>query len=64
MLLKVVLKHLGLEDIVETVLGRMGNVKEIILVGEYAKGNDSGLLKFFYWERAQHGVYSSIRRQN
>ena len=44
---KVVLKHLGLEDIVETVLERMGNVKEIILVGEYAKGNDSGLIEVF-----------------
>ena len=44
---KVVLKHLGLEDIVETVLERMGNVEEIILVGDYAKGNDSGLIEVF-----------------
>ena len=44
---KVVLKHLGLEDIVETVLERMGNVQEIILVGDYAKGNDSGLIEVF-----------------
>ena len=32
---KVVLKHLGLEDIVETVLERMGPVDQIILVGDY-----------------------------
>ena len=44
---KVVLKHLGLEDIVETVLNRMGNVSEIILVGDYAKGNDTGLIEVF-----------------
>ena len=44
---KVVLKHLGLEDIVETVLERMGNVEEIILVGDYAKGIDSGLIEVF-----------------
>lgn len=44
---KVVLKHLGLEDIVETVLGRMGDLDQIILVGEYAKGNDSGLIEVF-----------------
>ena len=44
---KVVLKHLGLEDIVETDLDRMGNVKEIILVGDYANGNDSGLIEVF-----------------
>jgi len=44
---RVVLKHLGLEDIVEKVLERMGNVKQIILVGDYAKGNDSGLIEIF-----------------
>ena len=44
---KVVLKHLGLEDIVEKVLERMGDVEDIILVGDYAKGNDSGLIEVF-----------------
>tara|TARA_B110000003_G_scaffold256137_1_gene273501 strand:- start:2407 stop:2925 length:519 start_codon:yes stop_codon:yes gene_type:complete len=44
---KVVLKHLGLEDMVETVLGRMGHVKQIILVGDYAKGLDSGKIEVF-----------------
>ena len=44
---KVVLKHLGLEDIVESVLDRMGNVNQIILVGDYANGNDSGLIEVF-----------------
>jgi len=44
---KVVFKHLGLEDVVETVLERMGNVDQIILIGDYAKGNDSGLIEVF-----------------
>ncbi len=44
---KVVLKHLGLEDVVETVLERMGDVDQIILVGDYAKGKDSGLIEVF-----------------
>ena len=44
---KVVLKHLGLEDIVETVLDRMGNIDQIVLVGDYAKGIDSGLIEVF-----------------
>ena len=44
---KVVLKHLGLEDMVETVLSRMGDVTEIILVGDYAKGIDSGKIEVF-----------------
>ena len=44
---KVVLKHLGLEDMVETVLERMGNIKQIIIVGDYAKGIDSGKIEVF-----------------
>ena len=44
---KVVFKHLGLEEVVEAVLERMGNVEQIILVGDYAKGNDSGLIEVF-----------------
>lgn len=44
---KVVFKHLGLEEIVETVLERMGHVQEIILVGDYAKGIDSGKIEVF-----------------
>jgi len=39
---KVVFKHLGLEDIIETVLDRMGNVEQIIIIGDYARGVDSG----------------------
>ena len=38
---KVVYKHLGLEDLVATVIERMGNVKKIILIEDYAKGIDS-----------------------
>ena len=44
---KVVLKHLGIEDIVESVLDRMGNVEKIVLVGDYAKGIDSGRIEVF-----------------
>lgn len=38
----VVLKHLGLEDIVENVLEKMGNVDKIFIIGDYSKGIDSG----------------------
>lgn len=44
---KVVLKHLGIADIVETVLERIGDIEEIILVGDYAKGKDSGHVEVF-----------------
>ena len=39
---KIVRQHLGLEDIVETVIDRIGDVDKIALTGEYAKGIDSG----------------------
>ena len=42
---KVVYKHLGLEDIVEHVLSQIGDVNEIHLIGDYAKGLDSGKIE-------------------
>ena len=39
---KIVRQHLGLEEIVETVIYRIGDVDQIALTGEYAKGIDSG----------------------
>ena len=39
---KIVRQHLGLEDIVEAVIERIGEVDKIALTGEYAKGIDSG----------------------
>ena len=41
---KVVYKHLGLEEIIERVLERMGPVQKILLVGDYAEGRDSGTI--------------------
>ena len=41
---KVVYKHLGLEEIIERVLERMGPVQTILLVGDYAEGRDSGTI--------------------
>ncbi len=39
---KIVRQHLGLEEIVETVIDRIGDVDQIALTGEYARGVDSG----------------------
>ena len=39
---KIVKKHLGIEEILETVLKRMGDVKKIMILGDYAEGIDSG----------------------
>ena len=38
----IVKKHLGIEDILETVLLRIGEVKKIMILGDYAEGIDSG----------------------
>ena len=40
-----VFKHLGLEEIVEHVLAQMGEVKEIHLIGDYARGLDTGSIE-------------------
>tara|TARA_B100001250_G_scaffold127709_1_gene108722 strand:+ start:1685 stop:2194 length:510 start_codon:yes stop_codon:yes gene_type:complete len=42
---KIVRQHLGLEEIVETVISRIGNVDLIALIGDYAKGIDSGFIQ-------------------
>ena len=46
----VVLKHLGLEDIVDHVLAQMGDVMEIHLISDYAKGLDTCLCLFSFQE--------------
>ncbi len=38
----IVLKQLGLDSLVESILERMGNIKRIVVIGDYAQGIDSG----------------------
>ena len=56
---KVVLKHLGLEDLVEKVLERIGNLDKIILIGDYAKGIDSGVIEVFLIGQDLNMIYIS-----
>ena len=69
---KIVYKHLGLEDIVETVIERMGNVMQIILIEDYAKGIDSGNieilligkgLNFEYISQLEEKIEKLIKRK-
>ena len=39
---KIVHKHLGIEEILETIYNKIGDVKKIMILGDYAKGIDSG----------------------
>tara|TARA_B110000003_G_scaffold269954_1_gene301678 strand:+ start:376 stop:882 length:507 start_codon:yes stop_codon:yes gene_type:complete len=42
---KIVHKHLGIEEILETIYNKIGDVKKIMILGDYAKGIDSGLIE-------------------
>lgn len=42
---KIVFQHLGLDAIIEMILNRMGNVNQIVLLGDYANGIDSGTIE-------------------
>tara|TARA_Y100000768_G_C23934567_1_gene661888 strand:- start:323 stop:826 length:504 start_codon:yes stop_codon:yes gene_type:complete len=41
----IVRKHLGIEDIVKRIIDNIGHLEKIILLGDYAKGIDSGLIE-------------------
>lgn len=42
---KIVHKHLGIEDVLESVYNKIGDVEKVVLLGDYAKGIDSGLIE-------------------
>jgi len=42
---KIVYQHLGLDAVVVMILERMGEVKKIIVIGDYANGYDSGTIE-------------------
>ena len=42
---QLVKKHLRLDEMVETIVKRIGDVQQIILIGDYARGIDSGLIE-------------------
>ncbi len=45
LLQKIVRKYVGLDTIIEQVISRAGQVKRVFLIGDYAKGIDSGLIE-------------------
>ncbi|MAV82366.1 MAG: transcriptional regulator [Pelagibacteraceae bacterium] len=40
----IVRKHLGIEEILNNILNKIGSIDKIILLGDYAKGVDSGVI--------------------
>ena len=45
LLQQIIRHHLGLEQIVLSVINKLGSVQEIHLIGDYAKGRDSGTIE-------------------
>tara|TARA_Y100000766_G_C18899528_1_gene602620 strand:+ start:875 stop:1381 length:507 start_codon:yes stop_codon:yes gene_type:complete len=41
----IVRKHLGIEDLVSRVIENIGEIEKIIVLGDYARGIDSGLIE-------------------
>ena len=41
---KVIKQHLGIDEIVASILEKLGDVKSVAIVGDYAKGIDSGTI--------------------
>ena len=46
-IVKLVRKHTGIENIISNILSSIDNIKAIYLVGDYAKGIDSGVIKIY-----------------
>ena len=40
----VVLKYVGIDDLVENMVSKLGDVKSAYIIGDYAKGIDSGII--------------------
>ena len=46
-IVKLVRKHTGIENIISNILASIDNIKAIYLVGDYAHGIDSGIIKIY-----------------
>ncbi len=44
----ILLKQIGIDQIVEKVVSRMGNVSEVYLSGEFSKGRDSSIIDLIF----------------
>jgi hypothetical protein len=42
---QIVRKHLGIEQILETIYNQVGDVEKVLLLGDYAKGIDGGTIE-------------------
>lgn len=68
----IVRKHLGIEDIIKKVLNNIGDIDKIILLGDYARGLDSGTIEVLivgntinksYLDNIQPKIEKEIKRK-
>lgn len=45
---KIVLKYIGLDKIIEGVVGKIGDLESVYLVGDYARGLDNGIIDLVF----------------
>ncbi|WP_353170620.1 ArsR family transcriptional regulator [Flavobacterium sp.] len=71
LLQQIVRKHIGLDDIIEAVVERIGEVNRVFLVGDYTKGIDSGTIEVviegdrvdqFYLEQLKPKIENEINK--
>ena len=68
----IVRKHLGIEDIVQRILNKIGSIQKIVLLGDYAHGIDSGTIDVLivgsdidknYLDEIQSKIEKEIKRK-
>lgn len=44
----ILLKHVGLDHVIENVIERLGEVEKVFLIGDFSKGSDSGIIDLIF----------------
>ncbi|WP_296702975.1 ArsR family transcriptional regulator [Algoriphagus sp.] len=56
---EIIRKYLGLDKLLEQILDRMGDVQQVVLVGDIAEGRDSGKIDVLVSGKSLNGEYIS-----
>lgn len=44
----ILLKHIGLDHVIENVIERLGQVEQVFLIGDFSKGSDRGIIDLIF----------------
>jgi len=45
---KIILKYIGIDQVIELIISRMGHLEKVYLVGDYAIGKDTGIIDLVF----------------